>query len=436
VNKQLSNKKILLTLAGNAVDIFIGFGTVMLVTRTFSEESAGKWFLFVNIFALLNSLRDGFIQNGLIKYVQTDDLDGKLSVYKTSLIVTTIFEVTTCFIVVSLFQFFNWFDLAYLFQYYPFYSIPYAIYRWTFVVHRSQLNVVRNVIMNSGFLVVLVAGTTYIHLANLSLSALVVVLGLSSVAAILIGMGSLDMRGILAKDFDPVIVKKIIRYGKHGLLRELTGTISTRISLFITASLLSYSQTAFLGVSQRYLTLLLIPNSAFQSLLYPVLVRVSYTNDPLKIKNTYEYQVSKLLAAMLVLATCITLVSPLVITVIHGQDYQPAIGLLIIGIWTIALFSPFGSAFGSIINTIGKPRINSVIVMVNSFINVTVSYFLISWLGLYGAVLGPLFTELIGFLWARQIIAKNTAIDYNNVLAMIPRHYKSLYNKLKISIAS
>lgn len=408
----------------------------MLVTRTFPEESAGQWFLFVTIFAILNNLRDGFIQNGLIIYVQTDDHQHKLSIYKTSLVVTMTFELVTCFTMVALFQAFNWFDLGLLFMYYPLYSIPYALYRWAFVIHRSQLTVVHNIAMNVGFLIVLGAGATFIHLTHLPLTALVVLLGLSSTVATLIGLSFLDVKGILMTNFNRRSFINIVNYGKHGLLRELTGTLSTRISLFITASLLSYTQTAFLGVAQRYLTLLLIPNSAFQSLLYPVLVRVSRLNDPAAIKETYEFQVSKLLSAMVVLALIISMLSPWLIIVMHGQEYSPAIGLLIISIWTLAIFSPFGSAFGSIINTIGKPKINSHIVIVNSFINIALSYGLILWIGLYGAVLAPLLTELFGFMWARRIIARNTSIDYNNILMMIPRHYISLYHKLKITLAS
>jgi O-antigen/teichoic acid export membrane protein len=290
--------------------------------------------------------------------------------------------------------------------------------------------------MNIGFLVVLIAGATYIYLSQSPLTTLVILLGASSLVATVVGLRTLDLKGIIITPFSKRSFMNIINYGKHGILRELTGTISTRIGLFITASLLSLTQTAFLGVAQRYLTLLLIPNSAFQSLLYPVLVRISKLNDPAAMKETFEFQVSKLLAAMIVLALGISILSPWIILVLHGEEYQPAIGLLIISIWTLAIFSPFGSAFGSIINTIGKPKLNSVIVMVNSIINIVLAYLLILWLGLYGAVLAPLITELFGFLWARKIVRTNTNIDYNNIFSMIPQHYKSVYIKLKTSLAS
>lgn len=436
MNNLLSNKKILLSLVGNAVDIAIGFGTVMLVTRTYSEEMAGQWFLFVTIFSLLNNLRDGFIQNGLIKYSQTDDPVEKNKVYKTSLVITLIFELTLSLVITGLFRLFNWFELADLFFYYPCYSIPYALYRWTFVIHRSQLNVLRTNLMNASFLLVLGLGSTYIYLTHQPLSALVLLLGSGSLFAALIGCYTLGLEGILGSSFDPVIFRNIAHYGKHGLLRELTGTLSTRISLFITAALLSYTQTAFLGVSQRYLTLLLIPNSAFQALLYPVLVKVSCQNDPKELKTVFEHQISKLLAAMLFFAAIISFVSPWLIHVLHGPDYQPAVGLLIIAIWTLAIFSPFGSAFGSIINTIGKPQINSTIVLVNSMINIALSFLLISSIGLYGAVLAPLCTEVFGFLWARKIVAKHTHISYASIFEQVPGHYRDILSKLRLTLAS
>jgi O-antigen/teichoic acid export membrane protein len=436
VNNPLSNKKILLTLIGNSVDIAIGFGTVMLVTWTYPETVAGQWFLFVTIFSLLNNLRDGFIQNGLIKYAQTEDPAARKRVYKTSLVVTLLFELSTSFVVFSLFRVYNWFGLAELFAYYPVYSIPYALYRWSFVLHRSQLNVLRTNFMNALFLLILGIGATYIYLTHQELFSLVILLGISSLFAAIVGCYPLGLGSILLTPFDRVIFRNITYYGKHGLLRELTGTLSTRISLFITAALLSYTQTAFLGVSQRYLTLLLIPNNAFQALLYPVLVRVSQKSSPQELKLLFEDQVSKLLAAMLFLAAVISIASPFLINVLHGADYQPSIGLLVISIWTLAVFTPFGSAFGSIINTIGKPGINSTIVMVNSCINIVLSYFLISWIGLYGAVLAPLLTELFGFIWARKIVSRHTKISYTTIFEKVPNHYKDIFSKIRLHATS
>ena len=230
--------------------------------------------------------------------------------------------------------------------------------------------------------------------------------------------------------------QRLFHYGKHGILRELTGTVSTRINIFLTAGMLSYTQTAYLGVAQRYVMLLLIPNNAFQAILYPVLVNIALKKDPTLLKEEFEKQVSKLLSVMLVVAVGIIIVSPLIVDTLHGASYRPALGLLAISLITVALFTPFGSAFGSVVNALEKPTINSRIVIVNSAINITLSYVLIRYVGLYGAVIAPFITELFGFLWTGRIIKAQAGIHYADCFKRIPYHYRQWIKKLTLAISS
>ena len=431
----ITHKKIAWSLAGNVVDVAIGFGTVMLITRLYDERTAGQWFVFVAIFSLLTNLREGFVQNGLVKYSVGVSPSEQRQVYKTNLITNLLFEGVMTTTVVVLFQLFRWYDLATLFWYYPLYSIPFAMYRWIFVVHRSQLRVEKSTLMNALFLVGLTTGAILMYRHQLPLFAMVLTLGGASTLAALAGAFSIDTLGILRARFDRAMFGQLMHYGKHGILRELTGTISTRISIFLTAGLLSYTQTAYLGVAQRYVMLLLIPNNAFQAILYPVLVKLAMQSDRAALRQEFEKRVSQLLSVTLIIATAIIVASPLIIDLLHGADYRPAQGLLAVSLVTVALFAPFGSAFGSVVNALEQPGINSRIVMVNSVINVTLSYLLIRWIGLYGAVIAPFVTELFGFLWTGRIIYRQTGIRYGVCFRAIPQQYKPWITKLKLALS-
>ncbi|MEM6845425.1 MAG: polysaccharide biosynthesis C-terminal domain-containing protein [Bacteroidota bacterium] len=431
----INQKKIIWSLFGNGVDIAIGFGTVMLITRLYSEETAGQWFVFVAIFSLLTNLREGFIQNGLVKYsVGTEDTV-RNRVYKTNFLVNLLAELTISAFVVGFFQIFRWYQLDTLFLYYPLYSLPYSVYRWIFVVHRSQLRVEKSTLMNVIFLVILSSGAWLMYTQQYTILAMIFTLGTASLGAAITGFFSLDARSVFRSSFDRQIFQQLVHYGKHGILRELTGTISTRINIFLTAGLLSYTQTAYLGVAQRYVMLLLVPNTAFQALLYPVLVKIANSKNRPLLKEEFENQVSKLLGLMIVVALGIIVASPVIIEVLHGPSYQSAVGLLIISLFTVALFSPFGSAFGSVVNALEKPNINSKIVMVNSAINISLSYLLIRTIGLYGAVLAPFITELFGFIWTGIIIRKNANISYKSCFERIPHHYGYWIKKFKLTLA-
>ena len=432
----ITRKKIAWSLAGNMVDVAIGFGTVMLVTRLYDEKTAGQWFVFVAIFSLLTNLREGFVQNGLVKYsVGTQEAE-QLKVYKTNLVSNLLFELVMSTTVVILFQLFRWYDLDQLFRYYPLYSIPFSVYRWIFVVHRSQLRVEKSTLMNSLFLAGLATGAGLMYAQQLPLYSLVLTLGGASTLAALAGLFSFNVLEVWRVPFDRAMFRLLFRYGKHGILRELTGTVSTRINIFLTAGMLSYTQTAYLGVAQRYVMLLLIPNNAFQAILYPVLVKIALQQKQHLLKEEFEKQVGKLLSMTLLVAVAIIIASPLIIDTLHGESYRPALGLLVISLITVALFTPFGSAFGSVVNALEKPTINSRIVIVNSAINIGLSYLLIRYIGLYGAVIAPFITELFGFVWTSRIIRAQVGIQYGDCFKSIPHHYGHWIKKLKLAITS
>ena len=116
---------------------------------------------------------------------------------------------------------------------------------------------------------------------------------------------------------------------------------------------------------------------------------------------------------------------------IHGIEYQGAIGLLVISIWTVGVFAPFGSAFGSVSCALSRPDLNSRIVIVNGLINIGLSYFLILHIGVYGAVLAPFLTELAGYLLTDRILSRQLTVHYSDVWRRTFSQYKSHFIQLK-----
>ncbi len=427
----ITTKKIAWSLAGNFAEIAIGFGTVILVTGFYPETEAGQWFVFVSFFSLIANIREGLIQNGLVRFTVGQSHEKQMALYKANALLNGAFDITISGIATLLFMHFDWYGLARFFVLFPIYSITYSMYRWIFFVHRSRTEVEKSTLMNVAFFIGLSSGAGLVMYYQWPLQYLVLVLAFASFVGLIAGISSLPMREIIQSKPNFKMFIEFIQFGKHGILRELTGTISTRISIFLTAGLLSYTDTAYLGVAQRYVTLLLLPNNAFQALLYPTIVKTTLTGRKADIVDMFKKQTSKLLSGMLMLCLLLILVSPLIIMTLHGKQYLPSIFLLAVSAMTIAVFTPFGGAFGSLANALHKPRLNSLIVMVNSVINIALSYFLITTIGLYGAVLAPLITEIFGFFWAQHLMVKMTGLRYSQIFQSIPDHYRQGYLKLK-----
>lgn len=319
---------------------------------------------------------------------------------------------------------------------YPVYAIPWSIYRWILTVFRSQLNVKIIFKINTVILSSLILGGYFLYTYQWPLELMVFILGICSLNASVLGLLLVNTKQLFFSTINWTHFKKQFYFGKHGILRELTGTVSNRINVFLTAGFLTFSDTALLGVAQRYSQLVLLPNTAIQSLLFPKACEIANSNNNSLLKKLFEENIARLLAIFIPLVSIICLFSHFLIFFLNGPEYVPAVGLLIIMIVTISLFAPFGNGFGSMVNSIAKPYLNTQVVAVNSIINIILSVILVRNIGIYGAVLAPFLSELIGFLWIGRILKKELDISFLNCYHLIPSQYKKLFISSKKILTS
>ncbi|WP_020533009.1 polysaccharide biosynthesis C-terminal domain-containing protein [Flexithrix dorotheae] len=432
----LPTSKILWALVNNLVELSIGFGTIVLVTRQFTSDEAGTWILFTSIFLLLSKLREGFVQTALVKFSVGVEKEERNSILKSNLIINMCLEIalSTIIWIIGMMDFFP--SISELLVRYPIYAIPWSIYRWILTVFRSQLNVKIIFKINTVILISLSVGGGCLFTFNWPLEFMVIILGVCSFNASLLGLYLINTKQFLKSKINWKHFKKQFYFGNHGILRELTGTLSNRINVFLTAGFLTFSDTALLGVAQRYTQLVLLPNTAIQSLLFPKACEIANSKDVALLKQLFEGNIARLLAVFIPLVSGISLFSHFLITFLNGPEYVPAAGLLVIMIVTIGLFAPFGNGFGSMVNAITKPHLNTQVVVVNSIINIILSVILVKNIGIYGAVIAPFLSELIGFIWIGKILKKELNIDFINCFQQIPTQYKILFVNLKKFISS
>src|SRR5690606_24274662 len=78
ISKLMSNKKYWLksgffTMLHRGTNFFLGFIGFMILVRVFSPSEFGVWVLFVSITAIVEMSRNGFLQNGMIKFLVNQD---------------------------------------------------------------------------------------------------------------------------------------------------------------------------------------------------------------------------------------------------------------------------------------------------------------------------------------------------------------------------
>ncbi len=432
----LNYRKIAWTLVNNSLEILIGLGTIVLVTRVYTPEAVGAWTVFTALFFFVTKIREGIVQTALVKFSAGIEGPRYWSILKASFYINLAIEVLMS-LTIGLVGYLNLFaDLSALFMLYPVYAIGWSVYRWSLFVFQSRLEVEQIFRMNLIIVLMLTAGFGLLIMNHWPLWAMVLVLGSGSFNAALFGLITLDPGSLIKARSGYNEIKELLDFGKFGLFREISGTLSTRINVFLSAGLLSLADAGLVGIAQRFTQLVLIPNAAIQTLIFPKACELTNQNKTGYLKELYESSVAMLLAMFLPLVVLISLFARNIIELFNGSEYLGAAPLLIVMVFTVALYSPFGNAFGSVINALAKPKLNVIVVSVNSAINITLSVLLISTVGLYGAVLAPFLTETIGFFWISIILKKELGIRFQNCFALIPKSYQNLYGTVRQKMSS
>jgi O-antigen/teichoic acid export membrane protein len=258
---------------------------------------------------------------------------------------------------------------------------------------------------------------------------LIVLLGGTSAVASLYASVLMPWRKLLQANVGWSHLKVILFYGSYAMMREAVSAVSSRISLFFSGSLLGLQQTAILGLSQRFAQVALLPNNAFQSLLFPSLVKSVNDNRPEELREKIESSLAQLLALTLPPALLGVVLSPWLLTWVSGDVYRSGWGLLSVFLIVSTIITPFGAAFGSLVTALHKPSVAFRVVLVNSVINIVLGFVLMKSLGLWGAPLAMLGTEVFGFIWISSIARSMAGVRFASVFTQIPSVYHRLYSK-------
>ena len=387
----LPKKKILSALGGNVIETINGFLIIMLITRNYDQSAVGTYFIVLAIISILNNLKEGFLQNGLTKYLVEYNQSSKVE--RAGLILSFIGEgakMGIFFIIALIYSPLQTFVSSFLF-----YTLLYSTYRWMLFVFRGRLEMKPIIQGNLMVLVVNLVGLFFIIRFHPGIEWMFVSTGVAYSASLFLISAN---RKLLARNLigaiDKEMVIRMIQFGKHGFLKEVSGSIAHQAAIFISAWLLTLEATSILGLASRYTILISIPGASLAGVLFPVILAQSKNIDTLK--NVAREGMGKMYAILFPMAIGIAATSPLLIYLLHGSAYLMAAGILTFKILTSAFLIPLGSGFSSIMNAINRPIEITKLMLISSSTNVIASLISIYFFGIWGAAIAPVLTELIG----------------------------------------
>jgi O-antigen/teichoic acid export membrane protein len=389
----MNKQKIIQALSGNAIEVAVGFATIMFITRNYTKEQAGIYFLIMAIVAVLNNLKEGFLQNGFVKFYVESGKDH--TVLQSGLMLTCLWDllnVVTFYVITLINEALEPFLMFYVIQ-----TLGFSAYRWTLFVHKSHLNLAIIFRVNVLILAGVTTGLMLIYLWRLPITYCLLSAGITyGFATFSFPYNRILFLRALRARMDLSRLRQLSVFGKYGLLKELAGSISHQSGVFLSAFFLTMGDTALLGLANRYAVLISIPGSSLSGLIYPILLKVGIDHN--KLRHAASEGIGKMYALLIPLALGICLASPFLIMGLHGATYGFAAIILIVRVLLTTFLLPMGTGFSSIMNVINCPERITRLVLITSAVNLVTMVLTMPVLGIWGAMLCPVITEVVGFV--------------------------------------
>ena len=156
--------------------------------------------------------------------------------------------------------------------------------------------------------------------------------------------------------------------------------------------------------------------------MFPQSARKGENEGPEAIKKLYEGAVGAILALIIPAVIFVLLVPKLIVTILGGEEYITAASVLTVTVF-YALFLPFANQFGTILDSIGKPKINLFFTLLGAVINVIANYIFITKFGVIGAAYGTIFTYVVTFILNQIVLNKMFKVQWWKAIMSIPSFY-------------
>lgn len=422
---------------------FLGFA---LLARILPPREMGIWVIFMTTAAMVEVSIVGLLQNAMVKYLS---IASKKDYGRIILATMTLYLIVASFFATILFlsaPFLAEFltteedvtfqpQLAYLFKLFClliFLLIPFYLCNF---IQQANLsfegifwsNFSRKVIFFS-YVLISYFGSWKLELENLLIMQ---ILG-ATLGSIIAWKFGKKYFIIQEYKIDWPWVKELFRFGKFTFGTNLSTMLYKGIDKLMLGSFAGSIPAALYDAAIKVTNLVDVPAMTVASVVFPQSSIQSDKDDPARIKALYEQSVGAILAIILPFILVVFLIPEFTIWVVAGNKYLEAAPVLRLTI-LYGVFLPFAIQFGTILDSIGRPKINFTFTLIGVILNVTFNYIFIKVLamGIYGAAYGTLLTYGISFALYQLVLRRMFGVNALLAFTHIPNFYRQGWEILK-----
>lgn len=393
----------LFTMLRRMSTVLFGFVSFFILIRIVSKDEFGSWVVFISITALIETLRNGFFRNAVIKFTADAERHDYPKVFTSAFIMNIILSIViSAILILFSFTLASLLNTPILEQLLYLYAITNIIY--SFFSHFEYLSIANLDFKSSffGYLIKQISFVIYI-LASIVLGFQIDIVNLAGFQILSTLFGALTLF-LLAKrhlqysfQVDSKGMVKMFNFSKYTFAANLTSMLFGNVDQWILSSMLSPVAVGIYNPALRMNNLIEVPTWSITTIVFPQLSRRIKEEGIGAIKYLYEKSVGLILSIIVPAILLILIFAEEVIYIIAGSEYGESVPILRVTM-LYCLFIPFGRQFGVVMDAIGKPHLSLIFLIIQLISNIVSNYVFIIHFGIVGAAYGTLLTFIIGFL--------------------------------------
>lgn len=418
--------------------IILGFIGFLFLIRFLNKDQYGVWVIFITISSLIETIRIGFIKNPLM-ILNSDVTINKKILYSSSFFLNIGFTIIIIIIILIVSPFIG--DLfenqliKSLFYFYAIKLIIISVGDHFDIVQEANYDfkgTLLDLLMRS-FVFVGCVSFCFLFSVKMPIYYLVIFQIFGAIFGVFFSYWNSRQKQILVLPsfhYSLMYLRKLINLGKFTLGSSASSIATRNVDTWMLGAILNPSAVAIYNPAIRISNIFEIPTSTMSTILMPKLANKITVSGADSVKYYYEKSVSFILVFMIPIVLFGVLFSDEIIFVIAGKGFAQS-GYLLKFTMFYGLLIPFNRQFSIILDALGKPKINFIVVLVTLLLSVVLNITFITQLGMIGVIYGTLITYSVAFVFTQIYLYKIFNISLFKILYGVIPGYLILFRKIK-----
>lgn len=425
------------TISQRVLALVLGLLSFMLLVRMYSKAEFGVWSLFLVITNnIVEVSKLGFLKNAHIKIIHSVDEQEKPFVNSVSFFINIVISL----IISIILALFAWFvcplyfsnELGSMLLFYAVTSIFLSpLYQLQFmqVVEFDFRAIFLSTVLRQGLFTLFVL-VIFLTGYPMTMFKLAVVQFVAVIPALILSY-------ILSRkyvQFSKVIkmqwLKEIFHYGKYTVGTNVSNSVFKSTGELLVGSITTTANVASYNNALRISNLVEVPALSLAEVMFPKSVQTHQREGVAGVKDMYEKTVAGILCLILPFTLIVMLFPEPIILLLSGRKYLDVVPIVRITM-LYSLVVPFTLQFGTVMDSIGMPRTNFILITITAVLAIVFNWIAISIWGVMGAAFGTLGAYMFNFIIGQIILRKHVGVSFLSTIKLVPSFYSLGFTTIK-----